>query len=473
MKIKTLLITLPHLSVYRNLFFFPGSTFEHLKAASENGARFRMVVVVPPKDAGKYEKVLGPGLGMIYTIEPVGVPRPKRLFERVFYFAYSYLIYTGTTRLLATIAMRPDEPPAGGKRWLAPVKWTIANTLGRMRAVRLRFVPWLFYRVYRARPFKELFDRYQPDIVCISHLYGWADQHLLAEAKRRRIATMGMASGWDHLDKYYLPFHVDRLLAQSEEMQEAAIQHQLYPEKDIEIVGYSYFDFIQEPKNLMTRKETLERLGFPEDARFILYVSGSAYCPDEPDIIEEMVRWIDAGEFENANLHLVVRPYPGARGADRAFDEEKFNRFESHPRVGFYRQPFWGDIEKSRYFISLLAYAEVVLAVYTTIALEAVVLDTPILAPAFDGHTTRPLHRSIRRFEMMDHFQHVLRLGAMATARNFGELRDYIVKYLADRSYLAKNRAEMRRLLCGPLDSKASRRTAEAIIRAVEDVHER
>jgi len=211
----------------------------------------------------------------------------------------------------------------------------------------------------------------------------------------------------------------------------------------------------------------LRRLDFPKDSKFLLYVSNSSYSPDEPEIIEEMLKWADEGRFQ-CDVRLVIRPYSGGRGGDRELDRKKFERFSVHPRVHFYKREFWGDLEKSIYFVNIMRHADVVIAVYTTMALEAAVLDRPLVAPCFDGRVNRPLSHSIRRFEEFEHFQDVLEIGAMKTARSFDELFRHLEAYLQNPKLDSSEREIMRERLCYKLDGLASKRICERLLHEVK-----
>ncbi len=456
---KTIFFSLSSSAVYRNLFFFPESVFTLLKEYLRAHADTRVVIIVPLPFRNKYMPFLAEdNLKEQIIVEVIDVPMKKNFFQQVFYFIYSYLIFTGTTRIMATMGARLDEPPAGGRWYLAPLKSAIARSLGRSAWIKRRVVPWLWLIFFTDRPFAALFDRYNPDIVFMPHLYGGFDTVLLGEAKRRGISTLGMPAGWDHLDKYFLPLHTDRLLVPSGQVRRMAMQHQAYLSDQITVVGFPYFDFVTRKEYLLPRHAVLTDLGFREDTQYILYVSGSAYCPDEPDIIERMLQWADRGEFGVRDVRLVIRPYQGGRKQDKQFDMQKFNRFAAHPRVVFYRQEFWGDRERTKYFLNILAHADVVVGVYTTMLIEAAALDRPLVAPAFDGYRTRPYHRSIRRFEAFDHFQEVLASGAVRTARSFDDLLLILRRYLDDPAVDERERHILRERVCFRLDGKASER---------------
>lgn len=459
---KTIIMGLSTQAVFRNLFFFPRSFFDRMGEFLEREKDYRVVILVPSRARKKYSPAIGGKLHDRLILETADIPLSKTIAQKLFFFLYSYLIYTGTTKLMATMGTRPDEPPAGGNWYLAPMKLLISRTLGRSNWIKRNTVPALFMRFFPERPFGDCFERYKPDRVFIPHLYGWYDALLIEEAKRSNVPTIGMPAGWDHLDKYFLPLHVDTLLVPSEQVGRAALTYQAYHEDEMRVVGYPHFDFILDPQHIHTREKTLERLGFPKSAKYILYVSGSSYCPDEPDVIEAMLKWMDEGKF-GIDVRLVIRPYLGGRSKDKAFDEEKFNRFEKHPRVIFYRPDFWGDIEAAIDFINIMRFADAVLAVYTTMVLEASVLDRPLVAVAFDGYRTRPFFRSIRRFEQFEHFQDVLKTGAMKTAYSFDELFAILDRYFKDPTYAASERQRLREDLCYKLDGKASERIVESL----------
>lgn len=461
---RTIVISLASSAAYRNLFFFPESFFAQLRERLHADQNLRVVVAVPQNLKEKYAPFLtdveaGERLVAVYT----KVSPPKKFGQRLFYFLYSYLVYTGTTRIMATMGTRPDEPPAGGRWYLAPLKIAIARIAGYSKFLKRRVVPALWLRIFTDRPFADLFDRFQPDTVFLSHLYGWFDTVLLAEAKRRGVYSIGMPAGWDHLDKYFLPFHTDRLLVGSEQVARMALTHQAYEQSRISIVGYPHFDFIARRQFLTSRDVVLQRLGFPLGSQYFLYVSGSAYCPDEPDIIEKILLWADEGKF-GTDVRLVIRPYQGGRGQDKQFDMEKFRRFSEHPRVVVYQREFWGNIAESNDFMNILGQADAVLALYSTMVVEAAVLDRPLIAPAFDGYTRRPYSRSIRRFMGFDHFREVLETGGLRIVLSFDELYEALDRYLKDPKQDADKRELLRQKVCGVLDTHASKRILDAVL---------
>ncbi|MDP3795154.1 MAG: hypothetical protein Q8R13_04495 [bacterium] len=462
---KTILFSVSSGYTFRNLFFFPRSVFAQLAERLKERPDLRIVLVVAGKARATYLPYIKDSLGERLILQSVPDKDDKSFLGKLFYFCYSYLCYTGTTRVIATMGMRVGEPPAGGifRRYVAPVKWLIAHTLGRSRFVRERLVPFWYHRFFTNRPFERLFTSYEPDLVFLPNLFSRFDMDFLAAAKRNGVVTMGMAASWDHFDKYYLPFKVDALLAQSEQIKDFAVRFQWYDPKCITLVGYPHFDFIASDRHLLSRQELFERLGFPQGSKFILYISGSAYCADEPDIIAELLRWADEGKF-GMDVRLVIRPYAGARSSDRDFDEQKFNSFESHPRVRFYRREAWGDLADSVYYINLMRHADAIVAIYTTAILEAAALDRPLIGIDFDGHHQRPFRRSVRRFRLREHFKTLFETRGVHMAQDFDDLLSTLKDYLHDPRKDAAEREALRKIACFRIDGRASERIVTALL---------
>ncbi len=448
-------------TVFKNLFFFPGSLYDRIKTELGRDPSLRVVFLFPEREYEKFLPFFEADLSDQIICEKVALP-PFSLAQKLFLGFSSYLIYTGTTWVLAQTGTRPDDPPGFGVRALAPLKRALAATFGSSRRFKVECIPaaWRFF--FREHMFAALFKRYHPERVFISHLYGTFDARLLGEANAAGIFSLGMAAAWDHLDKYYFPIHLDRILVQNGQMRRAALTFQSYEAARVVEVGYPHFDFLVDERRRMTEPELFRVLRLPQQSRYIVYVSGSAYCPDEPDVIEEMLRWIEEGRL-GRTVYLVIRPYVGRRGTDKEFDMEKFNRFRGHDRVRFYDDATWGAVEQSTVFANMLRYAGVVLAMYSTAILEAAVYDRPLVAIAFDGYKTRPYHRSIRRFLELEHFKDVIRAGALRIAHSFPELFFHLASYLANPELDREHRRSVQEDLCFRLDGKAGERIAHEL----------
>lgn len=391
---------------------------------------------------------------------------PKSFLKTLFRFFYSYLIFTGTTRVLATFGARADIPPAGGNRHLAPLKSFVAGTFGRFNFIKTKFVPWLFGKIFNERPYACLFEKYSPELLFATSIAFFPDAELIAEARRRGVQTVGMVPNWDHLNKYFLPLQTDWLLVQNEPMLKEAVELQAYPESKITIVGFPQFDFYARYQDfLIPKDEFFERFNIPKKSKVILFISGAAYSLDEPDILEEIASWIKARKFAMP-LHLFVRPYVVLR--DREREEKKYRKLMGNPLISFNWLKTEGA-EQLKLYLSMLFWADVVISIFSTTAIEAAILDKPTLTIGFDGYKRRPYHQSIRRLEDMSHFKNVLGTESVRVVRNFEDLYRSLNEYLHNPARDREKRKFLVQKMCYRQDGRASERLADFIFEKVNE----
>ena len=414
-----------------------------------------------------FKKVLGSyGEHEGVMIEYIKKIPPSGVLQKAFQFFYSYLIFTGTTKTLATFGARADVPPAGGNRHMAFLKNATSKTFGRSKFIKTKFVPWAFKKIFRKRPYKDLFDKYNPDLVFVSNIAFFPDQELVAEAGRRGIKTIGMACNWDHLNKYFIPMHSDFLIVQNEPMQKEAIDLHSYNKHQIFISGFPQFDMHANYKDwIIPKDEFLKKFNIPEGKKIILFISGAAYALDEPDILKEISKWIKNGRFDD-ETHLVIRPY--VVGRDKSNEEKKYKDLMDKPNISFNWLMNEHDIENKKYYLSMLYYSDVVISVFSTSAIEAAFFDKPMLTLGFDGHIKRPPHQSITRLEKMSHFKHVLDTGSVKVAKSFNDLYDGINSYLLDPAKDREKRKILVDKMCYRVDSKSSERITYFILEKID-----
>lgn len=391
--------------------------------------------------------------------------------QKAFRFFYSYLIFTGTTKLLATFGARADMPPAGGNRHLAPLKSFIAHTFGKVPGFKTVFIPWVYTFFFTDRPCKALFEYYKPVLMVTFNIAFYPDTDLVLEARRQGVLSIGMPQNWDHLNKYFIPIRADYLFIQNEPMHKEAVELQGYSYDKVIPVGFPQFDMEFHPEeSLMSRAEFLENFGIKnETSKLILFISGSVYAPDEGDILLEIGRWLMDSKFEDPTV-LMVRPYVGQRSIEK--DQEKYHALESHPSVVFNWRFNPDPVLEKRLYLNMFYYADVIISVFSTTGIEAAIFDKPTITIGFDGFKKRPYHQSITRLEKLSHFKHVLDTGSVTVARSFKELYAQLKEYLAYPEKDAGKRKHLVEKMCYRADGHASERLAEGILKYADKQNE-
>ena len=439
-------------------FVYPGGPLDLL--IQKAGGKYRIVVLLNAQLMDYVDRFKG-----VSNLEFVAIPKRETFtfLQKAFRFFYSYLIFTGTTRLLATFGARADAPPAGGNRHLAFIKSFIAHTFGKIPAMKTVVVPWLYQYFFSDRPYKALFEKYQPSLLYAANIAFYPDTDLILEARRHGVISVGMPVNWDHLNKYFIPMRTDYLLIQNEPMHKEAVELQAYSWEDVIPVGFSQFDsYFQPEKHIQNRKEFFEYFGIKDiRTKIILFISGSVYSPDEGDVLEEIARWIKENRFEGP-VTLMVRPYVGKRSI--AKDKEKYQALEEDPNVVFNWRQDNNNLEAKNNYMGMYFYADVIISVFSTTAIEAAIFDKPTITVGFDGFQKRPYHQSLARLEELSHFRHVLDTGSVLVARSFDELYKMLEEYLKSPEKDADKRKDLMKKMCYGADGHASERIVDALL---------
>jgi len=454
---KTIVLTLHAANTFRNIFLPPNSVIDrlsknkNLKIILVVASSIKNLLEIQHSDRMKDKNII---------LEVVGEFKPKSFLERSFYFFYSYLIFTTTTKTLATWGVRADAPPAGGNRYISVIKAAIASTFGKSKWIKRKFIPWMFLKIFRKRPHKALFDKYNPDLVFLSNIAHFPDQEILAEAKRRKIRTLGMASNWDHFNKYFIAMKSDEFLAQNKAIFQESVDLQVYEKEKVKIVGFAQFDPYEKiEKYTDSKDEFLKRVKAEPGAKFILFIAGSVHYAAEPDAIRALLKWINQGEFGD-NTYLFIRTYPGV-------DMSKFKEFMDNPRFLYDTPPTIANISGMRYFFNQMCHADIIISIYSTTLLEAAIFDKPLVTLGFDGNNKIPFCKSILRAERMAHIKHLIDDGYVTIARSFDDLYFNIKRYIENPKQDRDKREKLVEKMCYKIDGLASKRISDYILEAV------
>lgn len=442
----------------RNNALLPGSILDSLaQAARERG--FKVVAVIKKGAFDELKERIRNQFGDCVVVENCEEFLHRNILQRITHFFYSYLIFTGTTKLVSSYNVRSDRARPLLSYWNQPFKLLIYKVFGGSRWVKEYITPRFYLLAFNKRPYKYLFEKHHPDLVFLTTPFNWPfDLELLAEAKRFGVKTAGIPGNWDHLSKYYIPFKVDKLLVWSELIKDEAIRHQNYKDEQIKIVGAPQIDFYLRKDTVGPRDLFLRSLGFQTSVRFVTYFSQGPYTPDGADYVDMVIKWIEEGILDK-NLRIVVRPHPQG-----LWEAEKYARFEGHPLVHIDRVDGWSTAENVRSYINLLKHSDIVITHYSTVAVEASIFDRPAIIAGFDGYKIRPTYQSLRRHKILTHFQYLIPLGGVRVTESPDELLKTLQEYLKNPRLDSSNREKLKYKVFGHLDGQNTQRVVDEII---------
>jgi|SRR3989339_104577 len=342
-------------------------------------------------------------------------------------------------------------------------RYCLYSVLQHFDAIK-RLARWVEFNVFKDLAYEYFFEKYQPDLVFTPSVISMGDVALLKSAKRRNILQVAMPKSWDHLDKFLHQFVPSCFIVQNTYLKEAAIHLQKYDPKTVLVSGYPQFDIYTRHDLLWTREQFCARLGLDPKSKLIFFGSSGVWTPQDEQIVEMLYQWIMKGDFHYP-VALLIRPHP----ADCY--KKRFERFKGLPKLAVvdYRltdcfsdrwDPDWEEMVE---FFNILYHMDLNVNSFSSLTLDSVCFDKPVVNVAFDVNPTSFKDSIIHMYERAN-YREVVVSGAVSMAYNQEEFKQSINKYLEHPELDHEARERLRRYLCGRLDGKAGDRIARHIL---------
>ncbi|MBI2024655.1 MAG: hypothetical protein HYT03_01000 [Candidatus Harrisonbacteria bacterium] len=408
----------------------------------------RIVIVAPEKKRENYQKEFG---GENVIVESISNYEPTKL-ERIFEVIFHNLSDTAAWRIHRLIYRKRE------KKYFTFLVYWVLSKLGYFKPIR-SFARWLDYKFLPRERFAGLFEKYRPSLVFSTDIFHSNDIDMMREAGARGVFILGMVRSWDNITSKGLNrIKPDKLVVNTEKIKEEAIRYNDISPEDISVVGVPHYDSYN-AENRKSREVLFKELGLDPKKKTIFFAPPSDIYADGDPVTEKIVNAllpIDAQLL--LRLYIVgdvnlgnIKPIPGKIAIDDPGGGSDFTKTDLTA----------GDA----HLADLLYHSDVVVAFASTLAIDAVVFDKPVVFIAFDGDTSRPYWKSLRRYYDYDHQKSILKTGGVKLASNIEKMTEQIKKYLTNPELDKEGRREIIAERCWKLDGRSGQRLASVIER--------
>lgn len=319
----------------------------------------------------------------------------------------------------------------------------------------------------------ECIAKHKPNAVLAPDIILASDRLVLRAARAVHVKTIGMVRSWDNLTaKGVIQVMPDWLIAQTKTMEEEAVRlGDMRPER-IRVCGVAQFDeYWKSPSQ--TREDFFDSLKIQRGRRLILCAPFFGEYSQNSGImlVQQLARAVDLGQLPN-DIHLLVRYRPEDLTVDTAPDTTHFKH--SHITVtkpysvAFKTGRGKPDYEFTRDDVNLmvnsLRYSAVVITTISTLTVDAVALDRPVLNVRFDVDQKTPAGSRVELFSHFDHYLALEKTGGVRLAHSFDELVAQLNAYLGNPRLDAEGRSKIRHDQIQFEDSGSGKRSADAIL---------
>jgi hypothetical protein len=315
-----------------------------------------------------------------------------------------------------------------------------------------------------------LYWAYRPDVLVLSRLqFKTGVWPFLASAKKRRVPVIGVIQSWDQpTTKGPFPPGVNTYVVGSRAMSRALEQYHGVPCDRIRTVGHVYTDNYLLREFRSEREDFLSRMGLPMDGTLVTFCTNTLTLKaHEVSIARYMAQKVSGGAY-GARCTLFIRPHP----QDTKWETD-FASMHAPPHIVVSRGSGFGyypddskknAMEDTRFLTNLMRHSAVVINTGSSVALDAIAFDTPVICLGFDGdRTPAEPDRVIVRYEW-EHLRSLLVSGGIWLVRSYAELDQAVAAYLANPRLHAEGRKQTRQDHLEPLDGRASERMVDLIV---------
>jgi CDP-glycerol glycerophosphotransferase (TagB/SpsB family) len=330
-------------------------------------------------------------------------------------------------------------------------------------------------RRFTPKIYQDLFERYTPDLV-VASTPGWRfDRYLLREAAANGIPTASVIVGWDNPSSYSLSgADMDWVTCWSEIQKEELMKGSDWDEDQIFIGGIPSYDGYIDRTWLIDRETYFQQHNLDPERKLIAYANSfNSFSPNIQNI-EALIR-IVVGNTLSQPSQLLIRLHPNHFMDVERFIQEREHIYQlakDHELVHVVEPVALGGSlghysgEDMPEKTSMMAHSDVFVTVYSTMAVEASVLEKPVVALTIDsvaGWTDKyylPLSQ-ISGWPTHDRFRKSNSGKVASTQEELQQWLNYYLEYpqadLIERSKFVQDE-------CTYVDGSAGKRTAKNIL---------
>ena len=371
--------------------------------------------------------------------------------DKLIWVLATNLLPSGTRRVQRRAKLARD------RNYLDFIASEVVGFLGRFRFVR-RCFRWFADASGSYGEYDPLFERYRPDLLFATDVYAPYDVKLMRLARARGVKTVGMVRSWDNVTSKTLLMAIpDQLVVNTERIGQEVEHYGDVPPHIITAVGIPHYDRYRDERLRTPRREFFAKVRLRDSRKLILFTPPSdRYLKSDP------VPPVVLAALRDVPANVLVR-MPIVGRADLGDYVPPPNALFDAPS----NSPDFQEVHLSRaadqHLADSIFHSDLVITWASTMIIDAALFDKPVILVGFDV-TPRSYGESILQYYDYDHQRAILATGGARLVRSSAELKEWVMRYLADPSLDAAGRERLRREFCGPLDGKSGERLGKYLL---------
>ncbi|MBI4118614.1 MAG: CDP-glycerol glycerophosphotransferase family protein [Parcubacteria group bacterium] len=377
----------------------------------------------------------------------------------------SFLVYSGSSWVYSQINLKRLQKAQYWKYF----DLFFYGTLSKFHFLKT-VTRFLEKKVFPASAYGKYFDTHKPDLVFSTSVMGKLDISMMKEAERRGVPTVSMPKSWDNVTMQLYRFVPDHLVVQNEIMKREVARVQRIDPAQISVSGFPQFDWYRRPEILVSRDEFCHSYGVDPERKIIFYGSEGAWSGDDQHIVSLLSHWVK-NDMLGEKCALIIRPHFSEKDRGR-FDEFKGSNVivDDNFTTSDFLKPWDPNVSETKKFTNLLHHCDALVAVASTLTLDGVCFDKPLINVAFKILLHPKTGEDISSIWYdSDHYRWVMAAGGVDVVKSEEALKESLNLYLLDPARKREERKRLLEQLCFKVDGKSSDRIIDVIRKIVGD----
>lgn len=360
-----------------------------------------------------------------------------------------------------------------------------------------RIRPLYYYLIYRLIPYfpsirrrfigneqkhlksieaDKIINDLNPRLVISTYPVSIIEAKILHAAKKKNVHTLLHLLSWDNIScKGKFPVLGDSFIAWGDIMKEELQETYQIPTDKISICGVPHFDQHIQVRGKELYKGLLTELNLNSEKPYLFFaMSSPRFAPKEIDIVTWLAEQVETNEF-GSEIQLIIRPHPQnvttfmakESWLDRLEDLKSSRVAIDYPKLSESKIRWSMKKDDMKNLSILISGCSVCFNSGSTVSIDALMHDKPVLITAFDGKASLPYWNSARRLIDYAHLKKYISEGGAKTASSFDELTKSTKKYLISPQHNLEDRRAALYRECYLDDGESTQRVVNAIKKLV------
>lgn len=325
----------------------------------------------------------------------------------------------------------------------------------------------------------EILHDINPRLVIATYPVSIIEAKVLHEATNLGIPTLLQLLSWDNITtKGKFPVIAERFIVWGEIMKTELQRHYNVTPELISICGVPHFDEHIKVRETQDYKPIIDELGISAQRPYLFFaMSSPRFAPREIDIVEWLSNAVN-DDFFGEDMQLVVRPHPQNVQSFMA-KESWLGRLDklSNDRVAVdYPTLNKSALRWSMQHSDMIRLAKIMsgcavcLNSGSTISIEALLQNKPVILTSFDGHSRLPYWNSARRLVDYTHLKKLVNMRGVRSVSSYIEMKQTIQDFLANPDKDLDDRRKTVQAQCYKDDGHATDRVIDSIIATLKQI---